>query len=40
MKNIKRFISLQSLFKDGIRSEPTVSLNDSLELLALATQLG
>jgi hypothetical protein len=39
MKNIK-FISLQSLFKDGIRSEPTVSLNNSLELLALATKLG
>lgn len=39
MKNIK-FISLFNLFRDEQRSEPTVSLNNSLELLALSTKLG
>jgi hypothetical protein len=39
MKNIK-FISLKNLFRDEVRSEPTVSLNNSIELLALASRLG
>jgi hypothetical protein len=39
MKNIK-FISLKNLFRDEVRSEPTVSLNNSVELLALASKLG
>jgi len=39
MKNIK-FISLKNLFRDEVRSEPMVSLNNSIELLALATKLG
>jgi hypothetical protein len=39
MKNIK-FISLKNLFRDEVRSEPTVSLNNSLELLALSTKIG
>lgn len=39
MKNIK-FISLRNLFRDNRISEPMVSLNNSLELLALSSQLG
>jgi len=39
MKNIK-FISLKNLFRDEVRSEPMVSLNNSIELLALASKLG
>lgn len=39
MKNIK-FISLKNLFRDEHISEPTVSLNNSIELLALSTRLG
>jgi len=39
MKNIK-FISLRNLFRDNKISEPMVSLNNSLELLALSSQIG
>jgi len=39
MKNIK-FISLRDLFRDTIKSEPMVSLNNSIELLALSSRLG
>jgi hypothetical protein len=39
MKNIK-FISLSNLFRDNVVSEPMVSLNNSIELLALSTKLG
>jgi hypothetical protein len=39
MKNIK-FISIKNLFRDEVRSEPMVSLDNSIELLALATKLG
>lgn len=39
MKNIK-FISLTNLFRDNKISEPMVSLDNSLELLALSSQLG
>jgi hypothetical protein len=35
-----KFLSLKNLFRDEQRSEPMVSLNNSIELLALASKLG
>jgi hypothetical protein len=44
MKNLKdKFLNMHSImnsFREGIESEPMVSLNNSHELLTLARQMG
>jgi hypothetical protein len=46
MKKIKnnskyvKYISLSNLYRDEVKTEPTVSLNNGIELLALCSNLG